>query len=449
MTVPAAKVGGAELKTKMAISQISILSSFAIVVCSTVSDGVIKPVSAWVPISSSTPTPQALNTFCHRRRGCDPYEHLFQRHDKRSLDSQICCHAMKPPASPVSSSTEDRDDPTEVVDKDDVEILESKNDDDEDDGLLSSSSYYQTDDREEDWISDAEIAKRQKASGKGGRDYLIPAQDVIKPYSVGKEQDDDDENGVDNNEVSFEYKIEGGDDDEEDLFEDDDIEIEDMLSSLESEEEENDGKVAAEEGKSASSTGRKSSTAKASKPLPSPYTEEEEELIAAMGGKYRATSTTVDPITKKQKKKSTPRRREEGFLGDSTLEEIALDYSVPICYLADVLCTKWGVPVPINTKDRLGDLVTGEQAFALVEAVNSLDIAFIQDQYTNMSFQQLCHEWDIDLKKAFEYAMTEGWTLPFGIRTILRQDQEDELLRTFSALYEEDDDDLEYDTGYR
>jgi len=150
---------------------------------------------------------------------------------------------------------------------------------------------------------------------------------------------------------------------------------------------------------------------------PSPYTEEEEELIDALGGKY-----------------ATNGRREEGFLGDSTLVEIASDYSVPISYLADVLCM-WGVPVPINVNDRLGDLVTGEQAFALVEAVNSLDIGVLQDRYSNMNVLQLCDEFEIPLKDAFEFAMKEGWSLPFGVRTNLRMEQEEELLRLYSSVW--------------
>ena len=150
---------------------------------------------------------------------------------------------------------------------------------------------------------------------------------------------------------------------------------------------------------------------------PSAYTDEEEELIEALGGKYASSG-----------------RREEGFLGDCTLAEIATDYSVPICYLADVLCM-WGVPVPINVHDRLGDLVTGEQAFALVEAVNSLDIGVLQDRYSNMNLLQLCAEFGIDLKDAFEFAMKEGWSLPFGVRTNLRVEQEEELLRLYSSVW--------------
>ena len=122
-------------------------------------------------------------------------------------------------------------------------------------------------------------------------------------------------------------------------------------------------------------------------------------------------------------------------MGDSTLAEIAIDYSVPVCYLADVMVT-WGVPIPINIDDRLGDLVTGEQAFALVEAVNSLDVGALQDRYSNSSLEQLCADWDMDMKQVFEFAMKEGWNLPFGVRTNLRMEQESELLRVFSNLYD-------------
>lgn len=163
----------------------------------------------------------------------------------------------------------------------------------------------------------------------------------------------------------------------------------------------------------------------------SPYTDEEEEIIAAMGGK------------------SKKRRREPGFLGDSTLMEICTDYSVPISYLADVLCM-WDVPVPINIYEKLGDLVTGEQAFAIVEAVNTLDVSALHDRYSNTNIQQLCYEWDMDIQQAFEMAMKEGWSLPFGVQTCLRVEQERELLRVLGSqagLIDLPDDDG-YDDDY-
>jgi hypothetical protein len=163
----------------------------------------------------------------------------------------------------------------------------------------------------------------------------------------------------------------------------------------------------------------------------SPYTDEEEDVIAAMGGK------THHP----------QRKREQGFLGDSTLHEIATDYSVPISYLADVLCL-WGVPIPIDTHERLGDLVTGEQAFAILEAVNSLDVSALHDRYSNTNLQQLCYEWDIELQQAFELAMKEGWSLPFGVQTCLRVEQENELLRVLGVQGQLEISDYDYDDDY-
>eukprot|EP00547_Thalassionema_nitzschioides_P000744 CAMPEP_0194215594 /NCGR_PEP_ID=MMETSP0156-20130528/17517_1 /TAXON_ID=33649 /ORGANISM="Thalassionema nitzschioides, Strain L26-B" /LENGTH=282 /DNA_ID=CAMNT_0038944153 /DNA_START=50 /DNA_END=898 /DNA_ORIENTATION=- len=152
------------------------------------------------------------------------------------------------------------------------------------------------------------------------------------------------------------------------------------------------------------------------------YSEEEEDLILAMGGKTDKTS-----------------KREPGYLGDSTLSEIATDYSVPVCYLADVLCS-WGVPVPINTHDRLGDLVTGEQAFAILEAIQSLDVADLQSRYSNNNMMIVCDEYGIELRDAFQMAVKEGWSLPFGVQTCLRVEQEDQLVRALGSDFEFDED---------
>ena len=128
--------------------------------------------------------------------------------------------------------------------------------------------------------------------------------------------------------------------------------------------------------------------------------------------------------------------REEGYLGDSTLKEISMDFSVPIPYLADVVAS-WGVPVPIDPLGRLGDMVTGEQAFAILEAIHTLDIAALHDRYSEDNLMNICDYYDIDMKEAFDFAMKRGWALPFGVRTFLRVEQEDELLEALSgdAMY--------------
>ena len=56
---------------------------------------------------------------------------------------------------------------------------------------------------------------------------------------------------------------------------------------------------------------------------------------------------------------------------------------------------------------------------------------------TRRAKQMWGEEWDIELKDAFEMSMKEGWSLPFGVRTNLRVEQEEELRRTFSLYYME------------
>mmetsp|Transcript_7014 Transcript_7014/g.10437 ORF Transcript_7014/g.10437 Transcript_7014/m.10437 type:complete len:535 (-) Transcript_7014:186-1790(-) len=180
---------------------------------------------------------------------------------------------------------------------------------------------------------------------------------------------------------------------------------------------------------------------------PSVYTAEEEELIASMGGMGRSpppppppgrpsTQEFAEAGTQSAMRKypqsgpagpMPPQYREEGYLGDSTLKEISMDYGIPITYLADVLAT-WGVPIPIDPNGRLGDMVTGEQAFAILEAIHTLDVAELHERYAEDDLMNLCDYYDLDIKLAFDFCMERGWALPFGVRTFLRVEQEAELL---------------------
>eukprot|EP00591_Stephanopyxis_turris_P011043 CAMPEP_0195513700 /NCGR_PEP_ID=MMETSP0794_2-20130614/5296_1 /TAXON_ID=515487 /ORGANISM="Stephanopyxis turris, Strain CCMP 815" /LENGTH=320 /DNA_ID=CAMNT_0040641781 /DNA_START=52 /DNA_END=1014 /DNA_ORIENTATION=- len=154
----------------------------------------------------------------------------------------------------------------------------------------------------------------------------------------------------------------------------------------------------------------------------SAYSDEEEELIRAMGGRKNAPPPEKEVSS-----------RRDGYLGDCTLSEISRDYAVPVCYLADVICG-WGAPPPIEMNDRLGDLVTGEQAFALVEALYTLDNGDLNDRYSDDDLATICDDFDIDIREAFQFCMTEKYNLPFGVRTFLRVEQEEELIRVLSPV---------------
>ncbi|EJK44940.1 hypothetical protein THAOC_36482, partial [Thalassiosira oceanica] len=73
-------------------------------------------------------------------------------------------------------------------------------------------------------------------------------------------------------------------------------------------------------------------------------------------------------------------------------------------------------------------MVTGEQAFAVLEAVHTLDVSGLHARYSEECMADVCDIYDIDMRDAFEFAVDRGWSLPFGVRTFLRVEQEDELI---------------------
>lgn len=174
------------------------------------------------------------------------------------------------------------------------------------------------------------------------------------------------------------------------------------------------------------------------------YDDEGEELIRLMGGKgeqqgqassTRTTNTDNANDKPSSSKNSGTSGRQPGYLGDSTIREISLDFQCPVCYIADVLCG-WGVPPPIDIDGTpVGSLITGEQAYSLVEALNTLDMAKIWERYSDDTIMEICNDFEIDLKDAFEFSIKKKYNLPFGVRTHLRVEQEEELIEALSDTY--------------
>ena len=110
--------------------------------------------------------------------------------------------------------------------------------------------------------------------------------------------------------------------------------------------------------------------------------------------------------------------REEGWLGDSTLEEIADDYGFPIDFMMESLAS-WGVPPPIQPSARLGELVTADQAYALLEALNSLDRSDVHDNYVQETLEELAEGFDASIAEVFQVAAQLRLNLPKGLDTRL------------------------------
>ena len=94
-------------------------------------------------------------------------------------------------------------------------------------------------------------------------------------------------------------------------------------------------------------------------------------------------------------------------IADSTLSDIANDYHFPIDYLAHAVCS-WGADPPIDVEDRLGDLVNGEQCFALLEAVTTLDPAEVDEAFAAQNVAELAKAWGAEPGVVFEACVREG-----------------------------------------
>ncbi|CAM9221537.1 unnamed protein product [Chrysoparadoxa australica] len=120
--------------------------------------------------------------------------------------------------------------------------------------------------------------------------------------------------------------------------------------------------------------------------------------------------------------------RPTDYLGDLTLEAIAEDYCFPLEFLCDIMC-RWGVTPPIKITDKLGDLVNQDQAYAIAEALTSLDAASLQEYYIEDSLDEIADNLDVSLAEVFSICAKRRFSLPLGTDTHLNAEEYSLLLR--------------------
>lgn len=106
---------------------------------------------------------------------------------------------------------------------------------------------------------------------------------------------------------------------------------------------------------------------------------------------------------------------------DSRIMDIASDYQFPMAYIADVL-VDLGVNPPIRDTDILSDLVNGDQAYALLEALTTLDGTDFEDFYMSQTLEEAADLIDVPVSEVFNFCSDKGYSLPHGIQTQLRKD---------------------------
>lgn len=161
---------------------------------------------------------------------------------------------------------------------------------------------------------------------------------------------------------------------------------------------------------------------------------EEEEFMAKMSkdDPDGYTETFSSPQDRAKRAKETKDRYDFTCM---TVEEVARSYQVPISWLGDALCN-FGVVPPIQWTARMGDLIDGEQAFAILEAMHGWDHAIMYDMYTWDSLRELAASHELEIADVLQVCDEEGFALPFGLRSHLRVEQYARLMRRLGLASE-------------
>jgi hypothetical protein len=123
-----------------------------------------------------------------------------------------------------------------------------------------------------------------------------------------------------------------------------------------------------------------------------------------------------------------PSSRNSGSISDLTVSSFAASYFYPLPYIADMIMQFGVVRPPLDVSSRLGDICSGEELFALLEVVNTIPGHDVADYYYTGDIGEACEEFGWDLRAVLKICQDEEWSLPFGVRTVLRTDQIGELI---------------------
>ena len=116
-----------------------------------------------------------------------------------------------------------------------------------------------------------------------------------------------------------------------------------------------------------------------------------------------------------------------GSLGDDkstiamqTLREVSESYLFSLSFLGDYV-VQLGVRPPVDVDAKIGDFLTSEQAYSLLEALTSLDPFESNIEYDSMAADELARELQMSVDDFCFLCDAERLNLPYGMDTVLHQ----------------------------
>jgi hypothetical protein len=122
-----------------------------------------------------------------------------------------------------------------------------------------------------------------------------------------------------------------------------------------------------------------------------------------------------------------------------TLRDISEVYGFSLAYLGDYLM-QIGLRPPIEVDIKLGDMLTGEQLYTVLEAVNTLDPSDANMDYDSIFVIELAEELGIPIKRIMDICEEQGFHMPFGKRSLLHQAAVDRIIEIVSLQDSQEDD---------
>lgn len=121
-----------------------------------------------------------------------------------------------------------------------------------------------------------------------------------------------------------------------------------------------------------------------------------------------------------------------------SLKEISEAYQFSLAYLGDFV-VQMGCKPPVDVNTNIANILTGEQIYALLQAVTSLDPVQSNSEYDSLSLGELAEELNVPIDRLVRISEKYEVNLPFGIDTILHETVADQLRGIFQYDAEEEE----------
>jgi len=123
---------------------------------------------------------------------------------------------------------------------------------------------------------------------------------------------------------------------------------------------------------------------------------------------------------------------EDFGVAGSTLRQVAHDYNFPLDFLVSS-AVEIGLTPPVDCDRKLSELLNGEQCFAIVEALTTIDPAEAHDRFMDFPLAEVADDFGVELSRVFMLCGQLEVNLPQGVRTHLRTSEYDKLVSELEA----------------